>query len=334
MLYLYSRLESRLNSGPGSSSRTSSVQPHKVDGGASPAAEDEREVSRPVSPSAGGDGWMEVGKKQKVNAVRTTELKESSVSRIFGGKLRSVLRTPGQKDSVTLEPYQPLQLEISPPSVHTITDALSHLNEPEIIPGVWSASRNSNVDATKQVFVETLPPILILHFKRFFYDSVEQRVAKNAKPIAYGQELEIPAEIISPARRQQSMRKYKLFGGEFGVLFTPLPEHAKSWYHTDFPPAPTPFLTTVVYHHGNSATGGHYTACVQRVLPPTTPSITNPHPSSSPTYTWLHLDDESVEEVGIDQVIVSKEAALKGVAGEIGKSGREKCAYLAFYQRV
>lgn len=32
---------------------------------------------------------------------------------MFGGKLRSILHTPGSgKDSITLEPYQPLQLDI------------------------------------------------------------------------------------------------------------------------------------------------------------------------------------------------------------------------------
>lgn len=41
-----------------------------------------------------------------------TATKESPITRIFGGKLRSVLRCPGQKDSVTIEPFQRLQLDI------------------------------------------------------------------------------------------------------------------------------------------------------------------------------------------------------------------------------
>lgn len=212
MLYLYSRHESRTFGRTPSAAQLPSQAAATT--AASSTAGDEREVSRPVSPSAGGDGWLEVGKKQKVNIVRTTENKESSVSRIFGGKLRSVLHTPGQKDSVTLEPYQPLQLEISPNEVVSLEDALRYLNAAEIIPEVWSQSKNTHVDATKQVFIDTLPPILILHLKRFVYDVVEHRVVKRAKPVAYGQELEIPAEIISPARRSQVATKYKLFGGE------------------------------------------------------------------------------------------------------------------------
>jgi hypothetical protein len=129
------------------------------------------------------------------------------------------LHTPGQKDSITLEPYQPLQLDISAPNVHTITDALLHLHEPEVIPGVWSASKGVNVDATKQVFVENVPPILILHLKRFLYDAEQQRVVKKSKPVAYASELTIPNEVLSPARRVQGKSlRYKLFGGEFLVL--------------------------------------------------------------------------------------------------------------------
>lgn len=168
------------------------------------------EIRRPVSPV---DGWLEVGKKQKTNVVRNTETRESAVSRIFGGTLRSVLHTPGQKDSVTLEPYQPLQLDIQSPTVRSIADALKHLNEPEVVPGVWSAARNCNVDATKQVYIETFPPVLILHLKRFVYDPLARDVVKKNKPVAYSAELVIPPEIISPARRSASAVKYRLFAG-------------------------------------------------------------------------------------------------------------------------
>jgi ubiquitin carboxyl-terminal hydrolase 10 len=74
----------------------------------------------------------------------------------------------------------------------------------------------------------------------------------------------------------------------------------------------------VIFHHGSTASGGHYTAVVAR------------QDGSG----WLHLDDESIEPVPTDQVVVSRDAAIDGKAGEVGTSRREKCAYLAFYQRV
>lgn len=280
MLYLFSRFEATRGA-PREAPRPA------VNG--STEEQDEREVSRPVSPSAGrDDGWMEVGKKQKTNIVRSTASRESAVSRTFGGKLRSVLHTPGQKDSVTLEPYQPLQLDISSPHVHTITEALLHMNEPETISGVYSASRGANVDATKTVYLETVPPILTLHLKRFLYDPVEMRVVKKGKSVAYGPELVIPSSIISPARRPTNGElRYRLFG--------------------------------VVYHHGSSATGGHYTACVLK----------------QDKTGWLHLDDELVESVeGEAGVYVTKDAALQGDSGTVGRSQRSKCAYLLFYARI
>lgn len=72
----------------------------------------------------------------------------------------------------------------------------------------------------------------------------------------------------------------------------------------------------VVYHHGSTASGGHYTVAVSR----------QDHQQ------WIHFDDETVQPVSTDQVIVSPEEAESGRAGLIG--GREKCAYLLFYQRI
>ncbi|KAJ1033898.1 hypothetical protein NDA16_000106 [Ustilago loliicola] len=189
----------------------------------------EREVMRPVSPSE--EGWMEVGQKGKTAYTRTTSTSESPITRIFGGKLRSVLKTPGAKDSVTLEPYQPLQLDIQPAHVQSIEDALLHLTEPETIPGVWSPSRGAEVDATKQVFIESLPPVLVLHLKRFIYDEIGG-VQKSQKPLSYGTTLEIAPEVLSPAMRAQGRPSYRLFG--------------------------------IVYHHGRYASGGHYTVDVLR----------------------------------------------------------------------
>jgi len=188
------------------SSRSSSATRPQADG-------DAAEIARPVSPTG---GWLEVGKKQKTNVVRNTETRESAVTRIFGGTLRSILHAPGQKDSVTLEPYQPIQLDIQSPNVKSITDALRAFNEPEPVPEYRSSK--GVVAATKQVFIETFPPVLILHLKRFVYDHVAHDSVKKNKPIAYGTELVIPPEIISPAKRSASAVKYRLFGGKSDVF--------------------------------------------------------------------------------------------------------------------
>jgi ubiquitin carboxyl-terminal hydrolase 10 len=193
-----------------------------------------------IAESADQDsGWMEVGHKQKPAITRSsgTIAKESPVTKIFGGKLRSEWKVPGNKNSVTLEPYQPLQLDIGSPHVNNIVDALKGLTRPESMQGDFNSARGSRVTATKQVFIETLPPVLILHLKRFQYDHTTKRTEKIWKKVGYPLDLEMPREVFPP----QVRNKLTVHGG--------LPKYQ---------------LIGVIYHHGKNASGGHYTVDVRR----------------------------------------------------------------------
>jgi ubiquitin carboxyl-terminal hydrolase 10 len=184
------------------------------------------------------NGWLEVGPKQKAAVTRSsgTILVESPITKIFGGTLRSELRVPGLKNSVTMEPYQPLQLDIGSPNVNNILDALKGLTRPEALHGDFKSPRGPNIAATKQVLIETLPPVLILHLKRFQYDNTGG-TQKIWKKIGYPLELEIPKEVFSRQRHGSIL----IHGG--------LPRYR---------------LIAVVYHHGKNASGGHYTVDVRR----------------------------------------------------------------------
>jgi ubiquitin carboxyl-terminal hydrolase 10 len=46
------------------------------------------------------------------------------------------------------------------------------------------------------VLIEALPPVLIVHLKRFHYDAVAGGVVKNRKPVQFSPELEIPPGTI------------------------------------------------------------------------------------------------------------------------------------------
>ena len=192
-------------------------------------------ITSPNSDRSGSadSGWLEVGHKQKSSVTQSSgaiEI-ESPVTKIFGGKIRSEYRKPGEKPSVTLEPYQPLQLDIGSPNIHNISDALKGLTHLETLDNTTRGARSS----TKQVFIETLPPVLILHLKRFYYDgSGPQKIWKK---IGYPLELEIPKEVFPSHKRagfaaQGSLPRYR--------------------------------LTAVVYHHGKNASGGHYTVDLRR----------------------------------------------------------------------
>ncbi|KAI1624383.1 ubiquitin thiolesterase [Exophiala viscosa] len=184
-------------------------------------------------------GWMEVGHKQKPSVTRSSGAiaSDSPITNIFGGKLRSELKVSGNKLSVTLEPYSPLQLDIGSPQVHNIVDALKGLTRPESMQGDFYTPRGQKATATKQVFIDSLPPLLILHLKRFHYDSTTKRAEKIWKKVGYPLELEIPKEAFP----LQARNKYIAHGG--------LPKYQ---------------LTGVIYHHGKNANGGHYTVDIRR----------------------------------------------------------------------
>ncbi|KAG8428259.1 hypothetical protein J3459_005940 [Metarhizium acridum] len=181
--------------------------------------------------------WLEVGRKQKAAVSRSSGSNTSSpITKIFGGLLRSEFRVPGLKDSITTEPYQPLQLDIGSSDVRNVVDALRGLTRPERLQGDFNSPRGKDVLATKQVFIESLPPVLILHLKRFQFDATANGTIKIWKKIGYPLELEIPREVLSRQRRQN-------------IGDGPLPRYK---------------LISVVYHHGKNASGGHYTVDVRR----------------------------------------------------------------------
>jgi ubiquitin carboxyl-terminal hydrolase 10 len=156
---------------------------------------------------------------------------------------------------------------MQPRNVETISDALLNLGVPEMV------SMSPGVEATKQVFLDALPPVLILHLKRFNYDPINGHAVKNAKVVRYGTELEIPLSLVTPARRTKTPPLYGLLG--------------------------------VVYHHGKSAAGGHYTASVRQ-----------------PTGQWLDIDDTVLRNVTVSEVAVDDKAKTE-----------DRTPYLLFYAR-
>ncbi|XWX01460.1 hypothetical protein V2A60_009488 [Cordyceps javanica] len=208
-----------MNNASQTASQTGSSEVASVDGSADPS----------------GD-WLEVGRKQRAAVTRSSGSNTSTpLTKIFGGLLRSEFRVPGLKDSITTEPYQPLQLDIGSPEIRNVVDALRGLTRPERLQGDFNSPRGKDIIATKQVFIETLPPVLILHLKRFQFDA-EGGTTKIWKNVGYPLDLEIPREALSRQTRQSL--------GDSG-----LPKYK---------------LISVIYHHGKNASGGHYTADVRR----------------------------------------------------------------------
>ncbi|ODQ77835.1 hypothetical protein BABINDRAFT_163222 [Babjeviella inositovora NRRL Y-12698] len=231
------------------------------------------------------DGWHEVGSKKKVAVKRTVEVRPSPITVLFGGQFRSVLDIPKNKEaqSITLDPFQHFQLDISDPRAHTLEDCFKLLSVPEMIP--YKSSTNHEVMAKKQCFLDNLPKVFIIHLKRFqyFQDDAESdtygRIEKLRKTIKYSRDLQIPTECLSNYykkhhKQAESDNNYKLIG--------------------------------VVYHHGTSAAGGHYTVDV------VTPDKSN----------WIRIDDTNVQMVKAEDVV-----AITDVDGI-------KSSYILMYERV
>ncbi|KAI0086150.1 hypothetical protein BDY19DRAFT_961611 [Irpex rosettiformis] len=225
-----------------------------------------------------GEGWLEVGKRNRAANTRSTKSTESPITKIFGGKFRSTLKAPHQRDSVALEDWRSLRLDIQREQVSTIKDALQFISHPHSVE-ISSATRPGVIlDATRQELIESLPPILILHLKRFLYDTTVGDVVKIGKHVTFGPELEIGADLL--AKRPPHPIKYQLIGA--------------------------------LYHHGQSASGGHYTL---DVLHP------NRDLNDRPRQAWIRIDDELVSDIRAEDVFG-------------GQERDDRCAYLLFYRRI
>jgi ubiquitin carboxyl-terminal hydrolase 10 len=224
--------------------------------------------------------WLEVGKRNRMAVTRTTRLTESPVTRMFGGKFRSTLRVPHQKDSVLVEDWRSLQLDIQREPIHSIKDALAYISSPQSVQVTSVTRPGAILDATQTVQIDSLPPILILHLKRFLYDASAGGVAKVGKQVSFTPELEIGSDLMAPGKKFHPTR-YKLFG--------------------------------VLYHHGLSASGGHYTL-----------DVLHPNIDMSPTKPrerWIRIDDELVSDIRLEDVLGTPERD-------------DRCAYILFYRRV
>uniref|UniRef100_A0A9W3FJD1 Ubiquitin carboxyl-terminal hydrolase n=1 Tax=Camelus bactrianus TaxID=9837 RepID=A0A9W3FJD1_CAMBA len=218
------------------------------------------------------DEWEQVGPRNKTSVTRQADFVQTPITGIFGGHIRSVVYQQSSKESATLQPFFTLQLDIQSDKIRTVQDALESLVARESVQG-YTTKTKQEVEISRRVTLEKLPPVLVLHLKRFVYEKTGgcQKLIKN---IEYPVDLEISKELLSPGVKNKNFkchRTYRLFA--------------------------------VVYHHGSSATGGHYTTDVFQI------GLNG----------WLRIDDQAVKVISQYQVV---------------KPAAERTAYLLYYRRV
>ncbi|KAJ6539776.1 hypothetical protein DFH09DRAFT_1175977, partial [Mycena vulgaris] len=109
------------------------------------------------------DGWLEVGRKNRAVVTCTIKEAEWPISLIFGSKFRSTLRAAGQEDSAIIEAWRTLRLDIQ-------GRALLHR-----APTIGAA------DASLQILIAALPPVLVLPVERFYYGRRQARHAHGVR---------------------------------------------------------------------------------------------------------------------------------------------------------
>lgn len=177
----------------------------------------------------GDDDWETVGPKNRTAITRTQTFMESELSAIFGGQLRSVVKSRGNKASATIQRFLLLHLDIFPDAVHTVDDALHVFASPESLEDYRvSTGKAGVVSASKAVKLQTLSKVLILHLMRFSFGSTGS--GKLHKPVVFSPEIVLSRDLlVSPTTEG---RRYE--------------------------------LVATVSHHGKDPSKGHYTADTKR----------------------------------------------------------------------
>ncbi|KAG8562473.1 hypothetical protein GDO81_015689 [Engystomops pustulosus] len=133
--------------------------------------------------------WEQVGPRNKSSVTRQADFVQTPITDIFGGHMRSVVYQQSSKESATLQPFFTLQLDIQSEKIRTVQDALESLVARESVQG-YTTKTKQEVEVSRRVTLEELPPVLVLHLKRFVFEKTGgcQKLVKN---IEYPVDLEI-----------------------------------------------------------------------------------------------------------------------------------------------
>lgn len=128
--------------------------------------------------TSGGDASGE-GSDDQVRSAGAQE--DSPVMRIFGGLIRSSVRSKSAKaDSVSLEPFNHLILDISCERVDSVWTALDAYCRTEAV---------NDGQATKALQFMVLPKVLVVNLKRFSYNKNTECPQKIKKHVRYEDKL-------------------------------------------------------------------------------------------------------------------------------------------------
>lgn len=155
-----------------------------------------------INNSADDDDWLQVGPKQRVATTRRTPISQSPIHLLFAGNFQSLYKSPGNRPSITFEPFTVLSLSLIKEKdyvpIDTITGAIEHVLRLEDL----------GKKCTKQLSFSSLPPILIIQLKRFIYK--QNSSTKQLELHKITRPLKIPSELN--LSQNNSNFNYKIYG--------------------------------------------------------------------------------------------------------------------------
>lgn len=195
----------------------------------------EEEIKENGDVSDGEEEWQVIGSKHKGMVTSKVAEHKTPISDLLGGQIKSFLTTSGHKTSASIQPFFTLQLDIQSENVTSVSEALKEMTVKEPIQGYTCAKTKQEVEAFSHVALQKLPPILILHLKRFVYNK-NGGCKKVMKKTDYPLILDISKDIFSSdVKKSQRLKQYKLFA----VMYHDGEEAVKGHYISD------------VYNHGS-----------------------------------------------------------------------------------
>jgi len=199
---------------------------------------------------------------QRARETRSAGLQEDSpITRIFVGILQSSVRSRGAKvDSVSLEPFNHLDLDISSPSATTVKGAIQAFCKDEEV---------NDGKSTRRIQFKTLPKVLVLCLKRFAYVYNQGRgtAQKVTKSIRFDEKLLFEPAWLADAAPAPSAAPKAWSAGAAARPPAPAPASAGGGGGGGggggMAKPPEYLLTSVICHHGEAVNRGHYTAYVR-----------------------------------------------------------------------
>lgn len=154
--------------------------------------------------------WQTVVGRNRGQVTRLAELPCTPISRIFAGQLRSCLHRSGSNTTASVQSFFSLQLDIQSEDVDSVLGALTSLARMETVDGLRCPQSGRQVEAFQQARLEHLPPVLILHLKRFLFDASADSVQKLHKRVDFPVELNLDKNLVY-GTCSVKQRSYRLF---------------------------------------------------------------------------------------------------------------------------